>query len=175
MRDLKKLTVLLIAILVVSVTSCSKDDDGGSVGNAAEGTLAAKIDETGFTSEKLATSATIISSVAGRTLNVRGGDFNGKTIQIGIVAFDGVGTYNVDSEDIILNSFVLIDIDVSNPQSPVTQSWAAPYENSGLVGTVSISSETATHVVGTFEMKVKGGDNSSVINITNGSFNIKLQ
>lgn len=175
MRNLKQFMLLVMTMSLVSLSSCSSDDDGGSGGDAADGTLTAKIDGASFTSEELATSAVIVTSGAGRALNILAGDFDGLTFQIGLPTFDGEGTYNVDSEDVILNSFVLIDVDVSNPQSPTTQSWLAPYAGSGLAGTVSISSETATHIVGTFEMKIKGGDNNSVINITNGSFNIELQ
>jgi hypothetical protein len=173
MRKLKNLMLLIMTVSLVTMTGCKSDDDGGSGGNAAEGTLTAKIAGSSFTSEELATTATIIDTGAGRSLTISGGDFTGKTIVIGLPAFDGEGTYEVDSEGLVLNSLSLIEVDVNNPQNP--EFWQAPYAGSNVAGTISISSETETHVVGTFTMKVKGGDDDSVINITSGSFNIELQ
>ncbi len=178
MRKLNQLIVFLLIGSVMSLTSCSSDDDGGSSGNAASGTLSAKVDGASYQSLEISSSATIANSGSAQTLLIIATNSDGKAFSFNIFNYEGVGTYMIDGDvltGVNVASYSETDVNLSNPQASTTELWQAPYENLS-VGSISISEETDTKILGTFEFTCKNlnGDNS-VKNITDGSFNLDKQ
>lgn len=171
---MKNLTKLFLGCLIIfTVASCKKNDDGGDGGSAADGTLTAKVNGTTFTSPKLTTSAQYVQ--VGKSLTILGSDATGKAIQIAISNFDGsTGTWQIP------NGIGLIGVIGSytevNIGSLSTKTWVAPYSNSGVIGEVKISEFSKTgNVKGTFKFKARNQDNvADSKDITDGSFNIKV-
>src|SRR5690554_842874 len=59
MKTIKKISMLVLATVISLFTlSCSKSDDGGSGGSAAEGTIKAKVDGTWVETLEMVTFAT---------------------------------------------------------------------------------------------------------------------
>ncbi|GGD86560.1 DUF6252 family protein [Planktosalinus lacus] len=162
---------LLIAIAVIfTATSCSKDDDGGSGGNAAAGTIKAKVAGSNFSSNPQLSAATQINAGGSTTITVQGNDNSGKGIVLVMNGVDGTGSYNIGGGANISISASYIEVDASNPTA--AQTWQAPFDSS-VAGEINISEFTASKVVGTFEFTGKNvnGDNSTK-EITEGSFNM---
>jgi len=170
MKTLKNL--ILVLLVSLAVTACSKkDDDGGDGGTAGSGEVTAKVDGSSFSSLEIASTASI-SSGGNTVVTLQGSDASGKGIIIIINPFDGVGTYEIgDSSVFTLATYV--EANASNPQN--SQTWSAPYEDSGVVGEINVSEKTDTNIKGTFNFKAKNvnGD-QSIKNITNGSFNLSF-
>jgi len=176
MRTLKQFMLLVMTMSLVSLSSCSKDDDGGSGGNAASGTLAASIDGSSWQSLEISSSATIANN--GNNLIIIATNSDGKAFSMSIFGYEGVGTYEFTGATVgVFNtaSYSETDVDLSNPQNSTTEIWQAPYDDT-LAGTVSISEETDTNIKGTFEFTCKNvnGD-QSVKTISEGSFNLEKQ
>jgi len=91
MRTLKQFMLLAMTMSLVSLSSCSKDDDGGSGGNAASGTLAASIDGSSWQSLEISSSATIANN--GNNLIIIATNSDGKAFSMSIFGYEGVGTY----------------------------------------------------------------------------------
>lgn len=178
MRKLIQLLFFVITPMVLTITSCSSDDDGGSSGPAASGTLTAKVDGASYQSLEISSSATIINSGPAQTLLIIATNSDGNAFSFNIFNYDGVGTYMIDGDvltGVNVASYSETEVNLSNPQASVTELWQAPYDNLS-VGSISISEETDTKVLGTFEFTCKNlnGDNS-IKNITEGSFNLNKQ
>ncbi|SDH98027.1 hypothetical protein SAMN04489796_10633 [Winogradskyella thalassocola] len=178
MRKLNQIMLLIMTVSLVTLTSCSKDDDGGSGGNAPSGTLTAKVDGTNYQSMEISSSATVSSNPSGQSLIIIATNSDGNAFSFTILGYDGVGTYSFDgsvSTGVNVASYSETTVDLSNPLNSETKLWQAPYENLA-AGTISISEETDTKLIGTFEFNGKnvGGD-QSIKNITNGSFNLGKQ
>lgn len=170
MKTFKLLSLFLFVSL--AVLSCKKDDDGNDGDNtAAEGTITAKIDGTTFTSLEIATTANEVNAGGGTTITIQGNDASGKAIIMIINGYDGTGTYEI-SDAGIFNTASYIETNVNDPQN--TQSWNAPFANSGIAGEINISSKTDTNIQGTFNFEGKNGNDMSMRNITEGSFNMTL-
>lgn len=169
MKTLNKTILVLMAVFALSLTSCKKDDDGGGDGSAAAGTVSAKVDGSSFKSLEMTSFATLTSS----TLILQGSDTSGKAISIVMNNYDGPGTYEFsDSNVFVVGTY--IQTDINNPTN--SQTWTAPYENSGVVGEINISDKTDTNIKGTFNFKAKNSNgDGSMKNITDGSFNLKFQ
>lgn len=173
MRTFKNFMLLVMTISLVTFASCSKDDDGGSGGEAPSGLVTATIDGSGFTSMEVASTATIVNVQGGaQQATIQGGDSTGKTIVLSISGYEGAGTYEINSDDVIFSSATYIVVDASDIQNPQTQSWQAPYADSGLAGTIVVTEETTDNLKGEFTLTVKGGDNNTLVEITNGLFNV---
>lgn len=169
MKTFKNLTLfILISVLVVS---CKKNDDGGDGGTAASGTITAKVDGATFTSMEIATTANQITVNGTTTITIQGSDSSGKGIVMIINGFDGIGTYEINDSNVFISGSY-IEADVNNPSN--TQTWQAPYENSGVAGEIQVSAKTATNIQGTFNFKCKNSMNGSLKNITEGSFNMDV-
>lgn len=175
MRNFKHVIVLIISVSLFSLSSCSSDDDGGGPGNAASGTLVAKVDGTSYQSLEISSSATIANG--GQNLILIASNSDGKAFAFTVIGYDGVGTYPLGGGLNIFNSasYSETDVDLSNPQNSTTEIWQAPYDDT-MVGELRVSEETDTKVIGTFEFTCKNvnGDNS-VKTITDGSFNLNKQ
>ncbi len=160
--------MMLIALaLVFTATSCSKDDDGGDGGDAAAGTVKAKVDGANFTSASQTTNATLVNSGGTSTLSIFGSDLNGKTITLGINgSYDGVGTYNIGG-----GANVFVNATYSEASTSGVTAWQAPFDDT-VAGEINISESSDTKVVGTFNFTAKTSDGSSTKVITEGSFNV---
>jgi hypothetical protein len=172
MKTIKKISlVLLVAIATTLSTSCSSDD-GGSGGNAAAGTVQAKIDGASFTSATLLTTGVSITAGANTTLFIQGTDIQGKGFNFNINNFTGVGTYDIGGSSSV---FVVANYVEGNATKPLdTQAWTAPYDDDSKRGEISVSSITADKVIGTFSFTSKNPNGGTVKTITEGSFNVEL-
>jgi hypothetical protein len=167
MKTIKKLGFVLVLAVTTILTSCSSDSNGGG-GSAAEGTLKAKVAGSNYTSMQAATFATSQSGM----LIIQGSDATGKAIQL-MVAANAVGTYQISDDAGISAIGSYTEANISNPSA--SQTWAAPYENSGAAGSITISEITATNVKGTFTFTGKNQAGTDTKAITDGSFNVNFQ
>ena len=170
MKTIKLFTILLFVGL--ATVSCKKDDDGGEGGAAADGTITAKIDGASFTSLEIATTANEVNAGGSTTITIQGNDADGRAIVMIINGYDGTGTYEISDANTIFNTASYTEVNISNPQD--TQSWLAPFANSGIAGEINISSKTDTNIQGTFNFEGKNNNDMSMKNITEGSFNMTL-
>ena len=161
--------VFLVLLLSLAVVACNKsDDDGSDGGDAAEGTVTAKVDGANFTSMSIATTAVQTSAGGTSTLRVQGSDADGKGIILTIIGFDGTGSYNVGGGADIFTNAVYVEANVSNPAD--SQSWMAPFDDT-VAGEINVSEINETNVIGTFSFTGKNGNDDSTKAITEGSFN----
>lgn len=171
---MKNLTNLFLGCLIlITVASCKKNDDGGSGGNAGDGVMQAKIGGTSWTSAKISTSAQYVE--IGKSLTMLGTDASGKAIQILINNYDGsTGTWQIP------NGVGLIGVVASYMEVNLggsSKTWAAPYSNSGVIGEIKISEFSKSgSVKGTFKFKARNqNDNADFKDITEGSFNMAVK
>lgn len=164
-----------MGVLVIAATSCSNnDDDGDNGGSAASGALTAKVDGTAYQSMEISSSATVANIGQAQNLVIIASNSEGKAFAMTIFGYTGEGTYEFTGANIaITNTAAYSEIDVSNPQN--LENWQAPYDNT-MVGSITISEETTSKVIGTFSFTCKNvnGDNS-IKNITVGAFNLNKQ
>lgn len=176
MKTIKKISLVLFAALAVTFTSCSSDD-GGSGGNAAAGTMKAKVAGSNVTTLEITTFATI----SGNVLILQGntGGTSSKAFNLNVGAYNGVGTYDIGGGTTGLGqataSYIEIVVDIANPTAFQSTTWQAPFTGGAKVGEVSVSEVTSTNIKGTFfyTAKKNSGDMSEIA-ITEGSFNIEL-
>lgn len=174
MRTLKHVTLLLMCFSLITFTSCSNDDDGGDGGGgggAASGTITAKINGSSFTSLEM-TSFANTTTGGGQTTLVMQGNTQSQAINMIINGYDGVGTYQL-SDDNVFRSASYIEPNISDPMA--TQTWNAPFQDSGVVGEIKISEETDTNIKGTFNFTCKNSNDGTTKNVTEGSFNLNKQ
>ena len=174
MKKLKNSILVLMAVMAISLTSCKKDDDGGSGGGgqAGAGQIVASVNGGNFTSLEITSKATQSSGGGTTTLILQGSDASGKGIFITMNNFDGVGTYQFSDSNVFLVA-TYIETNINNPTD--SQTWTAPYQDSGIVGEIKISEKTDTNIKGTFNFTGKNvnGD-QSLRNVTDGSFNLNF-
>lgn len=171
MKTLKNgLFVLLISLAIVS---CKKDDDGGDGNDGGDvGTLTATVGGASFSGSIVATASE--SNAGGNSfVTLQGSDASGKAIIMIINGFNGPGTYEISSENTIANTASYIEANASNPSASKT--WAAPYEDSGMVGKITVSERTDTTIKGTFNFKGKEQMGTTFKEITAGQFNLEFQ
>lgn len=172
MKTIKRtMSLMLIALaLIFTGVSCSSDDDGGDGGEAANGTIQAKVDGSNFSSNPQLSAATQVNAGGTTTITVQGNDNSGKGIVIVMNGVTGEGTYQIGGGANVSISVSYIEANASNPQA--TQIWQAPFDST-VAGEISISEFTTTKVKGTFNFTGKNvnGDNSTK-EITDGSFNM---
>ncbi|QAA82827.1 hypothetical protein EI546_14365 [Aequorivita sp. H23M31] len=172
MKTFKKSILILMAVVAVSLTSCKKDDDGGGGGSTASGTVSAKVNGSGYTSDVLLTSAILTNSNGTSSLLISANTMNGKNITLSIMSFfDGVGTYNIGGGANVFTSASYTEVDIANPTNQKT--WVAPYDET-VAGEIKVSEITDTFVKGTFYFNAKS-DIDGTREITEGSFNVNLQ
>ncbi|WP_396601986.1 DUF6252 family protein [Algibacter sp. R77976] len=169
--------VLVIALILTSFTSCSTDDGGGD-GSAAFGTLTAKIDGSSYKSMGISSSATVANAGSVINLVIIASNSDGNAFAMTIFGYSGTGTYEFTGANIAVTnvaSYTETNVNLSNPTASTTEIWQAPYDDT-LVGSITISEETDTKVIGTFEFKCKNvnGD-SSIKDVTSGAFNLNKQ
>ncbi|MDI9257522.1 MULTISPECIES: DUF6252 family protein [Flavobacterium] len=174
MKSLKQFGFAVTLALTVLLTSCSgSDDNGGGGGSASLGTLKAKVGGNSFTSMEAATFAT--KQVVGglTTIIIQGSTASGKAIQLILTGTDGnAGTFEISDTAGISAIASYTEVNISNPMD--SQTWAAPYESSGVVGSITISEITETNVKGTFNFTAKNQEGADTKSVTNGAFNINF-
>jgi len=174
MKTLKHLTLLLMCLSLITLSSCSKDDDGGDGGGdqgAASGTITAKINGASFTSLEMTSFASTVTGGGQTTLTMQG-NTQSQAINMIINGYDGVGTYEISDNNVfIIASY--IEPNVSNPAN--SQTWSAPFQDSGVIGEIKISEESDSTIKGTFNFTCKNSQDDSTKNITEGSFNLQKQ
>ena len=174
MRTIKQFMLLVMAVSLVSLTSCKSDDDGGGPGGAAGGTLVATVDGASFQSLEISSQATIANN--GQNLTIIASNSDGNAFSLIVIGYSGPGTYPIGGGANIFNSasYTETDVDINNPQNSTTEIWQAPYDDTQ-VGEINISDDT-DNVVGTFEFTAQNtaGD-QSIKTITNGSFDLNKQ
>ncbi|WP_295337704.1 DUF6252 family protein [Flavobacterium sp.] len=172
MKTIKKIGLFFAIALVSLTTSCSSDDNGGGGSNATLGTIRAKVAGSNYTSMEMGTFATrqVIGGLT--SIIVQGSDASGKAIQIVITGYDGLGSYEISEDAAISTVASYIESNISDPMNSLV--WAAPYENSGVAGTVTVTEISETNVKGTFNFtgKNQAGEDTKVV--TNGAFNVNF-
>jgi hypothetical protein len=168
MKNLKQIMLFVMTITMVSLTSCSKDDDGGNTGPAASGTITAKVNGSQFTSIQAATFATLATG-GGQTTLILQGNTSTQGVSFTVNGYNGVGTYEISNSNVFIVA-TYIEPNVSDPAN--SQTWSAPFQDSGIVGELNISEETDTMIKGTFSFTGKNSNDDSTKNITEGSFNV---
>lgn len=177
MKKLKTLMLFLITASLTTFSSCSSDD-GGADSGAPSGLLVAKVDGVSYKSFEISSMATISTTGPSNTLVIIASNSDGNAFSMTVFGYTGEGTYEFTGANLAITnvaSYSETEVNLSNPTASTTEMWQAPYDDT-LVGSVSISEETETHIKGTFSFKAKnvGGDDS-IKNITEGSFNLKKQ
>lgn len=172
MKTLNKTILVLMAIVALSLTSCSSDDDGGGGGSAASGTVSAKVDGANYSSDAALTSARHSGSGATGSLVITANTMNGRNITMSIMpGFNGVGTYPIGGGANVTAIASYIEMDAANPMD--AQIWSGPFDES-VAGEIKISEITTTNVKGTFHFRGKN-DNGSFKEITDGSFDVNIE
>ncbi len=168
--QLFKVSFILLSLVFGLTTSCSDDDGGSGGGSSAPGTMSATIDGSNYQSSEMLSSANKVNAGGSTTLTLLGNSNEGKTITINILGYDGTGTYDIGGDNLIAVTASYIEANVSNPTA--SQSWSAPYDGDTVRGTISVSSDANDNVQGTFEFTAKNSNDGSVVDITDGSFNM---
>lgn len=171
MRSIKTLGFACLALIFSINVSCSKDDDGGSSGAAAAGTIEANIEGAdAFKTETMLTSATRVETGStGATVSITGNTTNGRNMTLTINGFEGEGTYDIGGDNLVFVVASYTEVDVNNPSD--AESWVAPYTED-VNGEINISASSDTNIQGTFNFTGKSNQNESTKAITNGSFNV---
>lgn len=166
-------TIFLSLFISISLTSCSSDDDGGSGGNAANGTLKANIDGANFQSQEMLSTANKVSAGGSTTMTLQGTDNSGKGFIFVINGYDGVGTYTFGGTSLGFINGSYIEANATNPTA--SQTWTAPYDDDSIRGELQMSTDSGDNVTGTFEFTAKNSNgDGSIKNITEGSFNLDV-
>ncbi|MEZ4856228.1 MAG: DUF6252 family protein [Gelidibacter sp.] len=170
MKNLKQILLLVMVVSLTNLTSCSKDDDGGSGGDAASGTIKAKVNGSQFTSLEI-TSFANLASGGGQTTLVMQGNTSSQAINMIINGYDGIGTYELSDSNVFISASY-IEPNVNDPLN--SQTWNAPFQDSGVVGEIKIAEQSDTTIKGTFHFTCKNVNDGSTKNITDGSFNLEI-
>lgn len=174
MKTIKHFGLVLAIALTSLVTSCSSDDSSGGGGNAANGTIKARVGNSNFTSLQLASFATKQATGSVYTIILQGSDASGKAIQLIMNGVNGLpGTFEISDTSGIVTVGSYTEVNINNPLN--SQVWAAPYDDSGNVGSVTISEITDTNIKGTFNFTGKNQNGTDTKQVTNGSFDLDFE
>jgi len=171
MKNLKNLKRIALTIfLSAALFACKSDDEGGSDGDAASGTVEANIEGSNYKSDKQGTQARRVEAQGNTTIVVTSNEFSsGKNITLTISSgFDGVGTYQIGGGPNVFVTGQYIEANASNPQD--TQIWVAPFDES-VAGEINVSAVSDSNIKGTFSFRGKN-DDGSFKEVTEGSFNV---
>ncbi|MDO6596110.1 DUF6252 family protein [Oceanihabitans sp. 2_MG-2023] len=168
MRKLKQIMLFVMAVSLVTLTSCSNDDNGGSSGGGSgDEYLTAKVGGSNFSAAQDPSVIVGAQSTNG-VLAVQGGDNSGNTISITLPNYNGVGTYVTGDSLTNQNGIQYLEI------SPALNSWASNFATAALgtldSGTIEITSDDGTTVEGTFSFEGYNADAMTTKMITEGTF-----
>jgi Family of unknown function (DUF6252) len=169
MKTVRILSLTLFVSLLVF--SCKKDDDGGDDGNAASGTITAKVNGANFSSNTSFTVANKVTAGGITTVTIQGSDNQGKGVLLIINGFEGTGSYNIGGGANVFVTGSYIEANANNPQA--SQTWMAPFDAS-VAGEINISEDSSTKIKGTFNFNAKNSNDNSMRNITEGNFNVNF-
>lgn len=176
MKTVKQFGLMLTMVLAAMLSSCSGDDNGGGGGgSAAHGTITAKVQgASNFKSMEIASWAQKHAfSGGGYMITIGGSDASGRTLQLILFGADGnTGTWTIGQDTNISAVGTYTEVNTSNFTS---KTWAAPYDDSGDVGSITITSITDTNIKGSFTFKGKNQDGTDTKSVTNGAFNVDFQ
>lgn len=176
MKKMYQFGKLTLAILVIAVTSCSKDSSSPTPAPVAinSGTYSAKIDGTAVS---LSTNS---FNYTNTTLTLQGANpLNGKSVQLQVIGVTGPGTYALDAED----GRSYVGSGTYNPGlGEIGQAYSSigcdsdlPREGFVPTGTLTVTELTDTKVVGTFQFNAANlNDCGTVRIISEGVFNGKI-
>lgn len=168
MKTIKHLGFAIVLAVTTILSSCSSDSSNGGGGSTAVGTMKAKVAGSNWTSMSAATAATYQNSV----LIVQGSDATGKAIQLMIAGVTAAGTFEISDDSTIQAIASYTQANISNPMASLV--FAAPYETSGNVGTITVTDLTATNVKGNFSFTGKNQSGTDTKQITDGQFNVNF-
>lgn len=175
MKNFKLISIFVLSLAVMQLSSCSSDDDSGSGGgDAPAGKVTAKIDGQDFESFGSGAQSGGVFTVTPNSAVLNGIDLNGNAIVITILTNNlQEQAYDMDDANAITVTGAYTRVDTNDPFNP--DSYAAPYMNSGDVGTITITELTDTNVKGTFEFSPRNqADDTDIVEITDGSFNLEI-
>lgn len=171
MKVLKKSMLLLLMVLAVTVSSCSKSDDGPSGGGDSPGILTALINGENYRSLPEEAEAMVATSEGVTVLSLAGRDALGREVGVSVSQFAGVGSYNLldpDSPEGYVGLGMIIEGEGDN-----TQIWMLPFEGSQ-IGKLIVTEYTPNQrIKGTFHFEVYNPFNESIKRVTNGSFDVR--
>ena len=178
MKKLNLFLLLITTISLVTFSACSTSDDGGDGGNAPSGLLVAKVAGKSFKSFEQSSSATVSASGGSKTLIIIATNSDGNAFSMTVFGYEGAGkTYDFTGAALgVMNvaSYSETKINLSNPTASTTELWQAPYDDTK-VGSISISEETDSKIIGTFNFKGKNVAGDGSFKDADGSFNLKKQ
>jgi len=171
MKNLNNLKRIALTLFIsAALFACKSDDEGGSGGDAASGTVEAKVAGSNYKSDKQGTQAQRIESQGTTTILITSNEFSsGKNITLTISSgFDGIGTYQIGGGP---NVFVNAQYVEGNANDPLdSQIWSAPFDES-VAGEINVSAVSDSNIKGTFSFTGKNED-GSFKEVTEGSFNV---
>ncbi len=164
MKTIKSVSVFLF-VSALMLTSCSSDDSSGG-GTPAGLHLKAKIDGQNYSNSEHFDPMAIINS---GILMIQSSDNSGNSIQIQVTNYNGEGTYNSGSNN-LLNGYI------NYMKAGATIGQYTTYTSVRGTGQVIITKVTDTEITGTFTATAKenvDGSTASVV-ITEGSFRAEI-
>ena len=161
----------IVLSFMLGLTSCSDEDDGGGgPSTASNGTITANVDGDNFQSNAMFSVSNLVDQGGFSTLTLQGTNNDGNGFTFVINGFDGEGSYEIGGSNSVFVNASYIEVDASNPADPDT--WQAPYDDDSVRGEFQINEDTGSNVKGTFEFTAKNSDDGSIIDVTDGSFNL---
>ena len=170
MKIFTKFISTFILGLVLLFAACSKNDDGGDSA-AASGELKARVDGKAYTSMPEATVAEENSSAGFEVITISGGSIDSENIQITIIGFEGVGTYDLNGSNIGTFTFLKDKSDFLSAQIFSTSNGAASN------GEIKIAEYTkGESVTGTFSFTgYLTSDTAQQVVVSDGEFNVNIR
>ena len=162
--------LLVMSVSLLTLTSCSSDDDsnGDNGGNSGAEFLTAKIDGANYSAAQSPAVIVGAQSVSG-VLAVQGGDNSGNTISITLPNYTGVGTYITGDDLSNQNGIMYLEISGGAPSS-----WGSNFASAAvgtlMAGTIEVTSDNGTTVEGTFTFEGYNAADMSVKAVTQGEF-----
>lgn len=171
MKTMKQFGLMLTMVMATLLSSCSSDDNGGGGSSAANGTIKAKVGGSNYTTLQAASFATKHQIGNVYMITLQGSDASGKAIQLGLNGVPAAtGTYEISQEATISAVASYTEININDPMNSTV--WVAPYDGSGVVGSITISEITDTTIKGTFNFIGKNQEGTDTKAVTNGAFNL---
>ncbi len=170
MNNLNKLASILFLTIGLTICSCSVDDDGGD-SNSGRGELTAKVDGKAYKSMPEATTAQESTSANIEIITISGGSLDSENIQMTIIGFEGVGSYNLNSVSLGTYTYLKDKSDFMSAQIFSTATGASSN------GEIKIAEYTkGESVKGTFSFTgYLTSDVSQKVVVSEGSFNVKIK
>ncbi|MGB3591843.1 MAG: DUF6252 family protein [Nonlabens sp.] len=178
MKTLKKskfILVMLVVVAITAMTSCTSDDDAGgdpAAAVAGAGQIVATIDGSVYQSLAAGTTANITNNNGTEFLQITSVNLGGEAVTITVIRPTiETAAYDFDSNLNITATITYTRIDAGTFES---DSFVAPFMDSGDVGTITITELTSNNIRGTFNAMMSNQDTNQIIDVTGGSFDIPV-